>query len=377
MARSTGGAPMSAGHHIRIRQQLGRFTLDVELQSDTGGVTAIFGPSGSGKTSLINAIAGLTQPQEAFIQIGDRVLSDTAKGSFVKPHERRVGYVFQDARLFPHLTVEKNLRYGAAPGVSLAKTTELLGIDHLLDRLPNALSGGEAQRVAIGRALLSQPGILLMDEPLASLDQARREELLPYLDQLHRFSGTQIFYVTHSMAEVARLADTIVLLKDGQVTRAGPAMDILSDPAALPDIGVREAGAVLQATLTKPDAGDGLSALSISDGTLLLPQIDSAQGAALKVRILASDIILSRDRPDGLSALNILPATVAHIQQGSGPGVAVALVSGQDRLVARITRRSARALNLTQGASCFAIIKSVSVAPGAVSAGPHQITQEE
>jgi len=160
MARNQGGAPMSTGHHIRIRQQLGRFTLDVDLQNDTGGVTAIFGPSGSGKTSLINAIAGLTQPQEAFIQIGDRVLSDTAKGTFVKPHERRVGYVFQDARLFPHLTVEKNLRYGAPPGASLTKTTELLGIDHLLDRLPNALSGGEAQRVAIGRALLSQPDIL-------------------------------------------------------------------------------------------------------------------------------------------------------------------------------------------------------------------------
>lgn len=367
---------MRKGHHIRIRQQLGRFTLDVDLQSKAGGVTAICGPSGSGKTSLINAIAGLSTPQEAFIQIGDRVLSDTAKATFVKPHDRRVGYVFQDARLFPHLTVEKNLRYGAKANASLTDVTTLLGINHLLDRHPNALSGGEAQRVAIGRALLSQPDVFLMDEPLASLDQARRDEVLPYLDQLHRFSGTQIFYVTHSMAEVARLADQIVLLKEGQVSRAGPAMDILSDPAALPDIGVREAGAVLRATLTNPDAGDGLSALTTSNGTLFLPRINAPEGASLKVRILASDIILSRDRPDGLSALNILPARIADLQEGTGPGVAVALVSGQDRMVARVTRRSARALKLAQGVSCFAIIKSVSVAPGAVSTSGQAATQE-
>ncbi len=367
---------MRAGHDIRIRQQLGAFTLDVALQSDAGGVTAIFGPSGSGKTSLINAIAGLTAPQEAFIQIGDRVLNDTARDIFVKPHQRRVGYVFQDARLFPHMTVAQNLRYGADAATPLGDVAALLGIEKLLDRRPATLSGGEGQRVAIGRALLSQPDVLLMDEPLASLDQARRDEVLPYLDQLHRFSGTQVFYVTHSMAEVARLADTIVLLKNGRVSRAGPAMDILSDPAAVPDIGVREAGAVLQATLARPDAGDGLSALTTSQGTIYLPHVDAPAGAAMRVRILASDIILSRDRPDGLSALNILPATVTNLQEGAGPGVAVALVSGQDRLVARVTRRSARALKLKPGVSCFAIIKSVSVAPGAVSASGQTAAKE-
>ncbi len=365
---------MSGGFEIRVRQQLGAFTLDVGLQGTQSGVTALFGPSGSGKTSLVNAVAGLGRPDYAFIRIGDRVLSDTDMGVFVPPHQRRVGYVFQDARLFPHMSVAQNLDYGRPKMVSLPTSlpllAETLGIGHLMERSPKDLSGGEAQRVAIGRALMSNPAILLMDEPLASLDQARRDEILPYLDQLTQMTDTQIFYVSHSMAEVARLADTLVLLKEGQVIRQGPAADILSDPAAVPDIGVREAGAVLRVHVKSQDAGDGLSELATSAGRLLLPKLNAPDGTQLRVRILASDIILSRDKPDGLSALNILPAVVAEIIEGAGPGVAVALKSGEDRLLARITRRSARALKLAQGIKCYAVIKTVSVAPGNI--GQHK-----
>jgi molybdate transport system ATP-binding protein len=367
---------MKNGFEIRVRQQLGSFTLDVQLESAAGGVTAIFGPSGSGKTSLINAIAGLSQPEQAFISVGGHVLVDTKAGVFVKPHLRRVGYVFQDARLFPHLSVARNLAYGqpktrgANPGgPGLADVLEALGIAHLLERFPRDLSGGEAQRVAIGRALMSEPELLLMDEPLASLDQARRGEILPCLDRLQALSGVQVFYVSHAMAEVARLADQIVLLRAGQVVRAGPAGDILSDPDLVPEIGLGEAGAVLSARLVEPDAGDGLSRLETSAGELFLPRIKAGAGRAVRVRILASDIILSRERPTGLSALNILPAQITGLRQGVGPGMAVALQSGEDRLLARITRRSAFALGLSVGMRCYAVIKSVSVAPGNVSAG--------
>lgn len=361
---------MSGALEIRIKHKLPGFELDIDLISDRGGVTALFGPSGAGKTSVINAVAGLTKPDTAFIRVGDHVLCDTSKGVHVPAHERRMGYVFQDARLFPTQTVEGNLdypkRFHSRPA-ERSPIVDLLGISHLLKRYPRELSGGEAQRVAIGRALMSAPDVLLMDEPLAALDQARRDEILPYLDDLQRFSGLQILYVSHAMAEVARLADTIVLMRDGRVLRSGVASDILSDPSAVPEIGVREAGAVIDARVLKHDAGDGLSALAISNGTLFLPQVRAPEGAAMRVRILASDIILSKDKPDGLSALNILPAKVTTIQEGAGPGVAVALSSGTDRLVARITRRSARALKLTEGMKCFAVIKTVSVAPGNVA----------
>lgn len=360
---------MSDAFEIRIKHRFSRFALDVDMRSSKGGVTALFGPSGAGKTSVINAIAGLTAPDEAFIRLGSTVFADTKRGISVPPHQRRVGFVFQDARLFPIKTVADNLRYPLQfhqRTVSMDPIVEMLGISHLLGRYPKDLSGGEAQRVAIGRALMSAPDVLLMDEPLASLDQPRRDEILPYLEQLHRFSGTQIIYVTHSMAEVARLADNIVLLGDGRVVRMGTASDILSDPSAVAEIGVREAGAVLNAKVLHQDAGDGLSALALSNGRLLLPRVDAPDGTMMRVRILASDVILSKDKPDGLSALNILPASVTAMQEGAGPGVAVGLQSGSDRLVARITRRSARALKLSVGSSCYAVIKTVSVARGSV-----------
>ncbi|MEM6595074.1 MAG: molybdenum ABC transporter ATP-binding protein [Pseudomonadota bacterium] len=360
---------MSAGFEIRLRHRWPGFALDVTAESAAGGVCALFGPSGSGKTSVIRTIAGLMQAQEAFIRIGDRVLTDTARGVFVKPHERRVGYVFQDARLFPHLSVAQNLAYGARAQrpVNRDAVVDVLGISALLDRAPRDLSGGEAQRVAIGRALLSAPDILLMDEPLAALDAPRRADILPYLDRLREVSQVQCFYVSHAMDEVARLADTLVLMREGRALRTGALGDILSDPEAMPEIGLREAGSVIDVTVAERDAGDGLSALNSSAGTLWLPRVDAASGQAMRVRIRAADIILSKDRPDGLSALNCLPATITGLHFGAGPGVAVGLRSGTDRLLARITARSARIMKLAEGGQVFAVIKTVSVAPGSVT----------
>ena len=322
------------------------------------------------KKVILNNVLG-AKYDRILSPIGERVLVDTKAGVFVKPHQRRAGYVFQDARLFPHLNVARNLAYGQPKvgGPDLSEVLKALGIGHLFERFPRDLSGGEAQRVAIGRALMSAPELLLMDEPLASLDQARRGEILPYLDRVRALSGVQIFYVSHAMSEVARLADQIVLLRAGQVVKAGSTGDILSDPDLVPEIGLGEAGAVLTARLAEPNAGDGLSRLETSAGELYLPQIKAEAGSAVRVRILASDIIVSRDRPTGLSALNILPAQITGLRQGTGPGMAVALQSGEDRLVARITRRSAFALGLAVGGRCYAVIKSVSVAPGSVSAG--------
>lgn len=350
---------------VQIKQRLGDFTLDVAFESE-GGVSAFFGPSGSGKTSVINAIAGLSQPDAGHIRVGDRVLFDSAKGVNVPPHKRQIGYVFQEPRLFPHMSVLENIEYGRpqqSQSAPLDAGLAALGIDHLLQRRPGDLSGGEAQRVAIARALTSQPKVLLMDEPLAALDAARKAEVLPYLQALVAATKTPVFYVSHAMSEVAQLADHLVVLRQGRVARAGALAQILSDPAAMSDIGVREAGAILTVTLTKAQASDGLSELATSKGQLHLPQVNAADGSKLRVRIRASDVMLSKDKPDGLSALNILPCTVTRLHEGQGPGVAVALRSGTDDLMARVTRRSARAMGLRAGLGCYAVIKSVAVAP--------------
>ena len=353
---------------VQLKHKQGDFELDVEFSS-AGGVVALFGPSGAGKTSIINAIAGLVKPDVGRIKVGDRVLYDSAKGIDVPAFQRRIGYVFQEARLFPHLSVEANLRYGQKARGPIDETVEMLGLSHLLTRTPRDLSGGEAQRVSIARALLSKPDILLMDEPLAALDTKRKSDILPYLSQVRDHAKIPIFYVSHALSEVAQLANDLVLFRQGRITRFGPISEILADPAAVPDLGVREAGALIEAVLTAPDAGDGLSALATSAGTLYLPRIDKPEGTQIKVRIQASDVILSMSRPEGLSALNILPATVTAIRDGQGPGVAVGLVSGKDHLLARITRRSATAMGLSEGTNCFAVIKSVSVAPADVGAG--------
>jgi molybdate transport system ATP-binding protein len=300
-------------------------------------------------------------------------LLDTRAGIDLPVHKRRVGYVFQDGRLFPHLNVRQNLTYGRwfAPAGSAAQLdhiTELLGIGALLNRMPSGLSGGEKQRVAIGRALLSAPRLLLMDEPLAALDEARKAEIMPYLERLRDETRIPILYVSHSVSEVARLATTVVAIDAGRVVRAGPAAEVLADPEAVPAIGVRQAGAILSATVVRHD-DDGLSELQVSGGRLFLPRVDAGAGATIRLRILAQDVILATEKPRNISALNVLPAVVTSIRQGQGPGVAISVQCGDDMLLARITRRSATGLGLRTGSACFIVLKSVAVSR--VDVGTH------
>jgi molybdate transport system ATP-binding protein len=354
---------------VRFTHCFGDFSLDVAFEAPAG-VTALFGRSGSGKTSVINAVAGLIRPDAGRIELDGTVLYEADRRISVPVHRRRLGYVFQEGRLFPHLSVRQNLIYGRwfaarGPGESFDHVVGMLGIDGLLERRPAGLSGGEKQRVAIGRALLANPRLLLMDEPLAALDEERKAEILPYLERLRGETDIPVLYVSHSMAEVARLATTLVLMEKGRVVRSGPAHDVLSDPENVPALGIRAAGASLHATVTAQEE-DGLTRLETSAGPLFLPHVEAPLGARLSIRILAQDVILSRTKPEGLSALNILPATVTAVRLGEGPGAVIQLKAGDDLLLARVTRRSAQALELAPGAACFAILKSVAVAQSEV-----------
>ena len=359
---------------VAIRHRVGGFTLDAAFDVPAG-ITVLFGRSGSGKTTIVNAVAGLLRPESGRISVDGRVLLDTARRIFVPPHRRRLGCIFQEGRLFPHLTVRQNLRYGAwfapqhARQEDFGHVVELLGIGHLLDRRPGALSGGEKQRIAIGRALMAKPMLILADEPLASLDDARKAEILPYLERLRDEVAVPILYVSHAVSEVARLATTVVAVDAGRVVGQGPVADVLGDPSVLP-AGTRDAGAVLTATVAAHHV-DGLTELRAGGERLFLPQLAQAEGSTIRVRIAAHDVILSRWRPEGLSALNILEGRVDEIRSGEGPGAIVALDTPAGRVLARITRRSAAALGLVPGAVAFAVIKTVSVAPGDIgTAGP-------
>lgn len=352
---------------VDIRCRVGDFPLDVQFRGE-GGVTALFGRSGAGKSSVVNAIAGLLRPETGRIVIGDDVLFDAERGIDVAVHKRRIGCVFQDARLFPHLTVRQNLTYGARfskgrdGAVDFDRIVDLLGISAILDRGPQNLSGGEKSRVALGRAFLSRPRLLLMDEPFAALDDQRKAELLPYLERLRDEFGIPIVYVSHAMAEVARLADTLVLMADGRVTRFGPVADVLSDAATAPLLGLREAGAILQGQVLD-HAEDGLTQVATAGGTIWLPRMRSGKGAKVRLRILAQDVLVATEAPNGLSALNVLRGQITDIRIGNGPGALIQIALGDDRILARITRRSAQTLGLAVGKTVYAILKTVSVAP--------------
>lgn len=350
---------------VRLEHEFPGFKLAAAFEAPPG-ITVLFGGSGSGKTTIINAVAGLLTPHGGRVAVDEHVLLDRDRGIFLPPHQRRIGYVFQEDRLFPHLTVRANLRYGLryapkdAEGENEAHLVEMLGIGHLLDRRPGRLSGGEKQRVAIGRALLAKPRMLLADEPLAALDDARKAEILPYFERLRDEVSVPILYVSHSAPEVARLATTVIALEGGRVTRQGPAVDVLGDPEVTPT-GPRDAGAVLEATVIAHHE-DGLSELEAGSARLFLPQVGLATGSRLRVRIAAKEVLLSREMPQGLSALNILPGTVASIRPGDGPGAIVSVNTGAGTVLARVTRRSAAKLELAEGVACHAIVKTVAIA---------------
>jgi len=365
---------------VSVTHRLGGFTLDAAFES-AGGLTALFGRSGAGKTSLINAIAGLYRPDRGRIAIDDTVLTDTVSGVFVPAHRRRVGYVFQEGRLFPHLNVRQNLVYGrwfagSAGGGELDQVVELLGIGHLLARRPANLSGGEKQRVAIGRALLANPRLLVMDEPLASLDESRRAEIFPYIERLRDETRVPIVYVSHSIPEVARLATTLVVLSEGKVAAVGPTAEIMGRIDLFPLTGRAEAGAILATRVAGHDSEFGLTILRAAAGELRVPFVNLPLGAMLRLRIRARDVMIALAPPEGLSALNVLPGTVAEIGAGDGPIVQIRLDCAGEALIARLTRRSVETLGLLPGKKVHAVIKSIAfdhhafagAAPGSASA---------
>ena len=350
---------------IQTRFLLARpgFTLDVDLDLPARGVTALFGPSGSGKTTLLRCLAGLERAPRAFLSVGGEIWQDDTR--WLPTHQRPLGYVFQDASLFAHLTVLGNLRYGMrrtgeAPRVSLEHAIELLGIRHLLERRPERLSGGELQRVAIARALALSPRLLLMDEPLAALDLKRKQEILPYLERLQGELDIPMIYVSHSIDEVARLADHLVLLDGGQVTASGATAALMTQL----DLSLAHgdsAGAVVKATLSGHEPADHLSLATFCGGCLSVPQQPLAVGQPLRIRVQARDVSLTLERQHGTSILNILPAIVTALSP-DGPGqVMVALDVGGCALLARITARSAQALALEPGLALYAQIKGVAV----------------
>jgi molybdate transport system ATP-binding protein len=358
---------------VDIDHEEGAFRLQGSFRSD-GRLTALFGRSGSGKTTLVNVIAGLIRPGWGRIAVDGATLLDTQAGVFVPKHRRRIGYVFQEGRLFPHLSVRQNLLFGRwfagregdpDKGSDFDAVVALLGIGHLLRRRPAGLSGGEKQRVAIGRALLARPRLLLMDEPLASLDEARKAELLPFIERLRDEAGVPIVYVSHAVAEVARLATAVVVLEGGRVTAAGVAADVLGR-LDLPSLeGDDDGGAVLEARVERHDEAYGLSMLMTPAGLLQVPRLDLAPGTPTRAHVRARDVMLSLAAPQGLSALNVLPGRVAKIgpsdPQPSPATVAVRLDCGGATLVARITRKSLAALDLAPGKAVHAVIKSVSL----------------
>ncbi len=350
---------------VSIKHQLDGFELDVAFDAPAG-LTALFGHSGSGKTSVINGVAGLLKPDAGKISVDDDVLFDSGAGRWVPPHKRRIGYIFQEARLFPHLNVLKNLVFGqrfagkAEPKADFDRVVGMLGLEGMLTRRVHHLSGGEKQRVAIGRALLARPRLILADEPLAALDDARKDEILPYFERLRDEMAVPILYVSHSLAEVARLATTVVVLDKGHVSHQGDTAALFSDPSFRP-AGVRWVGALLEAKVRKHHT-DGLTELSAGQEALFLPRVSADEGSLLRVRISAQDVILSKDRPTGLSALNILPGVVENLQAGDGPGAIASVRTSAGLVLARITRRSVQALGISVGTPCYVVVKTVSIA---------------
>ena len=347
---------------VRLKHRLGDFALDLDFAT-AGRVTALFGPSGAGKSSVVAAIAGLFKPREGRIAIDGRVLTETPR-VFVPPERRRIGVVFQDARLFPHLTVDGNLRFGwrrapvRASEADIGWIVSLLGLEALLDRRPRDLSGGEKARVGLGRALLTAPDMLLLDEPLASLDAARRGEILPFLERLARETDLPMLYVSHQVDEVARLADEIVVIDRGRVVTQGSVFDLLTDVEAR--VGVPPLGAVFEAVIAAHQE-DGLTRLVFAGGDLYVPALPRPLGARLRVRLRAEDLMLALDPPRAISANNVLACTILAIRP-VGDHVDVQLGCGETRLVSRITAASAARLELAAELPVYAVVKAVTIA---------------
>jgi molybdate transport system ATP-binding protein len=364
---------MSSELQLTARLERPGFVLDVDLRLPARGVSVLFGPSGSGKTSCLRVLAGLEPHAKGVVRVDGEVWQDSAQRVMRPVHQRALGYVFQEASLFEHLSVRDNLMFGfnRTPPAQRRHAWDhglvLLGIAHLLDRSPQDLSGGERQRVAMARALATSPRVLLMDEPLAAIDAARKNEILPWLEQLHERLDIPVVYVTHSSDELARLADHVVLLSGGRALCSGPVMELMTRldlPLARGDA----AAALIEANVVGHSPEDCLSELAFDGGRLLLPQAGSTalpKGTPVRVRIQARDVSLSLQAPERSSVLNVLRATVVDVVEELPGQVLVGLQLGDGarpvRLLSRISQLSARRLGIAPGQAVFAQIKGVAM----------------
>ena len=351
---------------IDVERHLGKFRLKAAFEAGKG-VTVLFGRSGAGKTSVVNAIAGILRPEHGRIEIDGAVLFDSRSGIDVPTRERRIGYVFQEGRLFPHLSVRQNLRYSRMfsrvaelPG-QFDRIVELLGLAQLLERRPGNLSGGEKQRVAIGRALLAEPRVLLLDEPLAALDAHRKNEILQYLELLRDEVSIPVIYVSHAVEEVVRLADTVVLMSAGEVAAVGSVEEIMGRPELAPSGGTFEGGAVIDARVVEQNMQYDLATLAFDGGTLTATNVDALIGEPVRVRIRARDVSIALEPPRRISIQNVLHGRIAAVGAERSGVVDVSIAVGAATLRSRVTRRAVEQLGLVAGLEVYALVKAVSL----------------
>ncbi len=355
---------------VKCREVLGTFALDVDAEFPANGVTAVFGPSGSGKTTLLRSIAGLHRPHGGFCALAGEIWQD--ERSFVPPHLRRIGYVFQEASLFPHLNVRKNLLFGTPRSDTttarrLDEVLQILELQHLIERSPHNLSGGERQRVAIGRALLSDPKLLLMDEPLSALDDGAKQDILPFIERLCQTLAIPVLYVSHNMAEIERIADTLALMERGKIIAQGPLAQLQANPD-LPLFDSAAAAISFDAALSHYDAAYGLAQFTVSGGSFVVPAQQPPALPQQRLKVLARDVSLSLSEPVGSSILNVLPARIDTAKPCGLHHITVSLRLGARGegavLLARITRRSWDVLALQAGVHVYAQVKSVAFERG-------------
>ena len=365
--------------NVAVKKRRGSFSLDAAFELPTPGVVALFGRSGSGKSTLVNILAGLLDADTGRVTLDDLVWLDTERGLNLAPERRRIGYVFQDARLFPHMSVAGNLRYGEkrAPAarryVSFDAVAALLDLGELMHRRTHQLSGGEKQRVAIGRALLSQPALLLLDEPLASLDAARREEVLPYLETLRDQLSIPMVYVSHQFDEVLRLATSVVLMQAGKTIAQGGVGDMSLHKELRAIIGADSVGAIVDGTVIATESANGLTRVNVGRGELKVPALNAAAGAKLRLQLLARDIIVATEAPRNLSVRNVLAGVVVSVTGDDADSALIAIDIGATVIMARVTTAAVNDLALVPGLPVWALVKAVSLrghsfaAPAAIS----------
>ena len=359
---------MSApGIDAKIVLRRGAFSLDVAFEAEPGKITALFGPSGCGKTTTINCVAGLEKPNRGRIAIGDHTVLDTERRVRVAPEQRAIGYVFQEGRLFPHLSVRKNLVYGAKRSRrrgdihGFDTVVALLGLSSLLDRRPHLLSGGERQRVALGRAILSNASVLLLDEPLAALDAKLKSQILPFIEQMRDRLGITMLYVSHDLREVARIADRLVVLEGGHVVASGTVAALTQSDAHHARFAAADGGTVLEAQVCGKDLVHELVELKVAGSIIRVPGFETSVGRPVRLRIDPLDVAIALDQPHGLSIRNILPGRVRAVVPFGSAQTDIAIACGDTTIWSRVTLRAARELALAPGLPVYALVKAVAV----------------